>query len=466
MPAVRLDPCWSHELLALQSAASTVEGDLKELMQLVVEHALRMVGTASGAMIDIRDLDERECRAASGTTAAYLGHRQPVAGELFRQCTEQRRAQLCVDSQKDDRVDAAFCREADIGSIILAPILYEGAVVGTLKLFGREPHSFGEDELLVAQLLAGTIVTGLAALARDDAYRALEHMGKRFQATFEQAAVGMAHVAIDGHFLLVNDRFCEVLGRSRESLLDSSYQQITHEADLEADVRHVESLLSGRSTAYTIEKRYIRSDGTAIWTNLTVSLVRDERGAPEFFVAVVEDIGRRKAAEERALHDPLTGLPNRRWLIEHFKGEFGRKPARPMVIAYLDLDGFKAVNDQYGHAAGDRCLSDVAACLERSMRAQDSICRIAGDEFVLLMPDIDRARALEIIAHFQAELADLCRHRPWSIGVSAGAVMIDGKNYPHWEDILEAADRLMYEAKRSGDGATIFRYVGETLAAA
>ena len=100
------------------------------------------------------------------------------------------------------------------------------------------------------------------------------------------------------------------------------------------------------------------------------------------------------------------------------------------------------------------------------MRPQDSICRIAGDEFVLLMPDIGRERALEIIAHFQAEIADLCRLRPWSIGVSAGAVMIDGKAYPHWEDILEAADQLMYEAKRSGDGSTIFRYVGESLAAA
>lgn len=466
MPVVRLDPSWSHELLALQSMASTIEGDLQELMQLVVERALRMVRTASGAMIDLCDLDERECRAASGSAAAYIGHRQPVTGELFRQCVERRRGQLCRDTQADDRVDADFCRRAGIGSIILAPILYEGAVVGTLKLFGRDPDSFGDEEFLVAQLLAGTVVTGLAALARDDAYRALEQMGKRFQATFEQAAVGMAHVGIDGRFLLVNDRFCEVIGRSRDDLLKSCYQHITHKADLDADLKSVQDLLAGRANAYTMEKRYIRSDESTVWTNLTVSLVRDSHGAPEFFVAVVEDIGRRKVAEERALHDPLTGLPNRRWLIEHFKGEFGRKPGRPTVIAYLDLDGFKAVNDRYGHAEGDRCLSDVAACLERSMRPQDSICRIAGDEFVLLMPDIGRERALEIIAHFQAEIADLCRLRPWSIGVSAGAVMIDGKNYPHWEDILEAADQLMYEAKRSGDGATIFRYVGETLAAA
>lgn len=466
MPDVRLDPSWSHELLALQSMASTIESDLEELMQLVVERALRMVRTASGAMIDLCDLDERECRAASGSAAAYLGYRQPVTGDLFRECIDGRRGQLCRDTQADRRVDADFCRKAGIGSIVLAPILYEGSAVGTLKLFGHEANCFGDEEFLVAQLLAGTIVTGLAALERDDAYRALEHMGKRFRATFEQAAVGMAHVGMDGRFLLVNDKFCEVIGHSRAMLLDSSYQQITHEADLEADVRHVERLLSGRSASYTLEKRYIRSDGSAVWTNLTVSLVRDENGKPEFFVAVVEDIGRRKAAEQRALHDPLTGLPNRRWLIEHFKGEFGRKPARSTVIAYLDLDGFKAVNDRYGHAEGDRCLSDVATCLERSMRSQDSICRIAGDEFVLLMPDIDRERALEIIAHFQAEIADLCRLRPWSIGVSAGAVMIDGKAYPHWEDILEAADKLMYEAKRSGQGNTLFRYVDETLAAA
>lgn len=123
-----------------------------------------------------------------------------------------------------------------------------------------------------------------------------------FKATFEQAAVGMAHVARDGTFLRVNQRLCDLLGRDRTTLLGLTFQAITHPDDLDADLAQRDALLEGRIATYTMEKRYLCQDGSAVWANLTGSLVRDAAGAPDYFIAVIEDISARKAAEA-ALHE-------------------------------------------------------------------------------------------------------------------------------------------------------------------
>ncbi|MCF8032328.1 MAG: PAS domain S-box protein [Desulfarculaceae bacterium] len=119
-----------------------------------------------------------------------------------------------------------------------------------------------------------------------------------FQSTFEQAAVGIAHVAPDGTWLRVNSRLCSILGYSREEILGDAFQSITHPDDLEADLSLVQELLDGETDSYSLEKRYIKKDQSIVWINLTVSLVRDQNGEPDFFISVVEDIDRRKRAEE------------------------------------------------------------------------------------------------------------------------------------------------------------------------
>lgn len=128
----------------------------------------------------------------------------------------------------------------------------------------------------------------------DDALRESEAC---FRACFDQAAVGMAHVAPDGRWLRVNRQLCETLGYPAEELLALTFQDLTHPDDLQADLNRVRQVLSGELSRYALEKRYRRKDGSFIWTNLIVSLIRDEEGAPKFFVSVVEDISRAKAAE-------------------------------------------------------------------------------------------------------------------------------------------------------------------------
>ncbi|QLA14986.1 ATP-binding protein [Desulfolutivibrio sulfoxidireducens] len=119
----------------------------------------------------------------------------------------------------------------------------------------------------------------------------------RFTATFEQAAVGIAHVAPDGRWLRVNRKLCAMLGFSAEELRQLDFQRVTHPDDLEADLGYMARMLAGEIDTYSMEKRYLRSDGHPIWVTLTTSLVRDAKGRPDYFIAVAEDIDRRKETE-------------------------------------------------------------------------------------------------------------------------------------------------------------------------
>ncbi|TVR67953.1 MAG: PAS domain S-box protein [Candidatus Competibacteraceae bacterium] len=122
---------------------------------------------------------------------------------------------------------------------------------------------------------------------------------RRFRGTFEQAAVGIAHVAPDGRWLRVNDRLCAIVGYGRLEMLQKTFQDITHPDDLDKDRQLQEQILTGRIHTYSVEKRYLRKDGAIVWVDLTLSLMRDTHGRPEYFIAVVYDITDRKLAEQR-----------------------------------------------------------------------------------------------------------------------------------------------------------------------
>ncbi|MEC4986517.1 MAG: PAS domain S-box protein, partial [Oscillatoria sp. PMC 1076.18] len=127
--------------------------------------------------------------------------------------------------------------------------------------------------------------------------KALRESEERFRATFEQAAVGIAHADTSGKFFWVNEKFCEIAGYTPAELSELNFQQITHPDDLETDIKNVRRLLKGEIATFTHEKRYLRKDETIVWVNLTVSMVREDRGKPKYFVGVIEDISDRKLAE-------------------------------------------------------------------------------------------------------------------------------------------------------------------------
>ena len=133
---------------------------------------------------------------------------------------------------------------------------------------------------------------------RKRAEEALRESEERFRATFEQAAVGISHNSLDGRWLRVNQRLCDIVGYSREELLEKTFQDITHPDDLDADLEKVHQLLAGKIETYSMQKRYLKKGGSIAWINLTVSLVREPSGEAKYFIAVIEDITERKQAGE------------------------------------------------------------------------------------------------------------------------------------------------------------------------
>ena len=279
----------------------------------------------------------------------------------------------------------------------------------------------------------------------------------RLEAAFVNAPIGMAVLEMDGTFIHVNPAMCDLTGYPREELVGLTVEDIARADDYDEQVSLMRRLLAGEMESYTLEKRYTRRSGEAIWVMLAVSLVRDDDGNATNLIAQAADISARKQVEADLRHeaglDHLTELANRRQLVRAIDNqivraaEFGDSAA----LLVMDLDGFKAVNDRHGHETGDRVLRFFAAELRREVRVNDLCARLGGDEFVVLMEGVDPERAPGIAAqltgHFEEVVFD-----PEGLAIpcaiSVGWATIDGDGDSP-DAVLGRADRSMYEAKRA-----------------
>lgn len=437
------------ELLAIQKAIASVSDNRAQVLQAVVDGALRLFPYAHGAIIEMRAEDRLVYAAMSGRNDHLVGVSIPIEGSLSGKCIRTGKGFICRDSEADKRINLEICRRVGLRSAVMVPLPLQNEQVGVLKIYSSEVGAFDHADLLLSELLVSPIAFGLASAAQAASARAHDEISRRFEATFHQAAVGIAHVAVDGRFMMANDRFCEIAGHSRDALIAGGFQQITHPEDIDADLAKVALLINGAIDRYSMEKRYMREDGTTTWVNLTVSVVRNDDGEASFFVAVVEDISRRKRAERVASLDMLTGLPNRMAMFEELKLMLADRTDGKMVsVAFLDLDTFKQVNDRLGHTAGDRCLVTISRALQSSLRESDVLYRIAGDEFVLLSPDISSEELHMLLSRLERAIEQISRANGWGVGLSMGAVLVQPGGVIDPQVVLDAADQLMYRVKR------------------
>jgi PAS domain S-box-containing protein len=198
----------------------------------------------------------------------------------------------------------------------------------------------------------------------EEALRASE---SRFRATFESAAVGMAHVAPDGALLRVNRRLCEIVGYPAEELQTKKFQDITHPDDLDSDLVQVRRILSGEIESYGLEKRYLRKDGAAVWIHLTVGCVRDADSRVEYFIVAVQDISARKHAEEELRQSEA----RYRTLHESLRDAFVQVSMDGRIIEYNAL-----YRQMLGYAPGElRALKYQELTPERWHAFEDAIVR-------------------------------------------------------------------------------------------
>ncbi|MFJ9724022.1 putative bifunctional diguanylate cyclase/phosphodiesterase [Streptomyces sp. NPDC101209] len=312
-------------------------------------------------------------------------------------------------------------------------------------------------ELRERTLAEQEAISAAALKAQGVVAQALHATEARFRAVFEGAAIGIGMADLDGNILQVNGALLRMFGIPEDSLRTRNVKEWTHPEDAPQTWTLYEELVRGEREHYHLEKAFYRPDGTVLWTNLTVSLLRDADGEPQYQLALMEDTTERRLLNLRlryeATHDALTGLPNRTFFFERLEKALGAGSGQRFGLCYLDLDGFKTVNDSLGHAAGDRLLVEVADRLQSCATAPgEMVARLGGDEFVALTTGPDTQREVDDLATriMSALLAPISIDGReltvrGSIGIVEGPA---GERSP--AEVLRSADITMYRAKSAG----------------
>lgn len=288
----------------------------------------------------------------------------------------------------------------------------------------------------------------------------------RFRQVFEQSPIGLCLVEPEGTFSHVNAAFEKITGYTAEELYEMNFRDITFQDDLDLDLKLSSAMFEGRTDGFEMEKRYVRKDGEIVWIYLTSRMLKNADGKTNQALSMVEDITERhelgRQLQHLADHDPLTGLFNRRRFEDELCEaiEDGRG-GKGIAILNIDLDNFKFINDTYGHSVGDQLIIRTAELLKKRLRGTDTLARQGGDEFVVVLRDIDREGALRIARELTALVAsdvrvdgpDYSARVTASIGVAFAAPDQDIGE----EKLMIHADVAMYEVKDSGrNGARLF----------
>ncbi|MEV7504390.1 diguanylate cyclase CdgB [Streptomyces sp. NPDC093018] len=376
---------------------------------------------------------------------------------------------------------------------------------------GRLPGAWGREALQMYAFQAAIAISN--ARLRSNMQRALVRLEREQQAlraseesfrqAFEYAPSGMAIAEMGGEqhgrILRTNDALCRLLGRPASAMRRYSFSDLVHPEDIGTLLRT--SAEGGRA-----ELRLGRRDGSYVWVSLRNSVVADAADGPRFLLTHVEDIEERKRRElqlaHRASHDSLTGLPNSAELrsrlaarlcrrpahaLESLDAAYGHHPAfdgpsghgfdfapgaesydgydhhvhtvapegeqddgtKGLAVLFCDLDGFKSINDRFGHNAGDAVLIEVARRLSQGVRDGDTVARLGGDEFVILADGLGRADAEDLAVRLRNEIIQPIRAEGRAVRVGASF----GIGWAHCgmtaDEVLKSADERMYVEKRS-----------------
>ena len=300
--------------------------------------------------------------------------------------------------------------------------------------------------------VAGTMMDDTERVTADHVQHAAE---TQFKIGFEQAAIGAVIADLDGVPTRVNPAVCALLDRSEDDLVGHRWTDYTHPDELPLGQLALARIAAGHDT-YEDERRYLRPDGTVVWASVHVTLVRDESCAPQYLFTQLQDITTRKVMEDalahQALHDTLTGLPNRALLTDRLVHSLAgaRRRGTQVGVMFLDIDRFKVVNDSLGHTMGDDLLRVAAERIAAAIRPGDTVARLGGDEFVIVADDVSVTATEQIAERVLEALGHPIGDQDTSVTASIGIAMADEGATP--ETLLRDSDAAMYRAKERGRG--------------
>ncbi len=281
-----------------------------------------------------------------------------------------------------------------------------------------------------------------------------------FETFFDQARVGLALADLSGRFVRVNQAYADLLGRAPEDLVGRSVSGVLHPDDQPAADERLDAVVQGRRPALQVEERTLTPYGEALWVLHGVSAVPGGDGRPAWLALSAQDITERRQVEndlraltetltEAAVRDPLTGLANRTLLEERLRAVLARdaRTGQSTAVLFLDLDGFKQVNDEHGHATGDQVLRAVARRLSAAVRPSDTVARLGGDEFVVLLEGADSRTIHLLVERLHEVVGQPVGQLGLRVGVSIGVAFSTQGDLPPTR-LLSEADRAMYLDKK------------------
>lgn len=303
----------------------------------------------------------------------------------------------------------------------------------------------------------GGLVTAVVDIT--DHAVALRRLGSseaRFRALAQSSPIGIFVGDTGAGCSFANEWLARILDRTPERCLGYGWVDAVHPEDREWVLDTFRSEAE-KASGVDLYYRVVAQDGSVRHVATRLAEFASTDGAAEW-IGTVEDITERRQSEEelarQALHDSLTGLPNRALLADRLERalEQARRPESSVGVLFVDLDGFKAVNDTHGHAAGDAVLTEAAARLRRTVRPSDTVARLSGDEFVVVCDSLHSPAQADIVrARVQDSLEqpyDLDGVR-LSVTASVGVAVADPGDERNPDELLAAADAAMYHAKRS-----------------
>ncbi len=356
-----------------------------------------------------------------------------------------------------------------------AQVLFSGALVTALTVFGGGPFAAraGDDPTVAAAMiqffvLMTWVVTMTLAMASAEQGAALERLRaseQLFRGGFSDAMTGMVLLSprADGDLEItnLNQTAAEVLGTSTSEVLGRPLSTLLTPGSWSRVAQGAATVLGDGGAGWHQELQLRRPAGGVRWVELAMSQVEGIPGEHRVITAQIHDVSERRDLAERmkqlALHDGLTGLANRLQLRDRLDAAL-RAPSGPgspgVGLMFVDLDGFKRINDDHGHATGDGVLIEVARRLTAAVRERDLCARIGGDEFVVLCPDLDLAALQAVVGRVSRvfDEAVVVNGVGYHVGASVGVVT--GEYGSHADEMLRRADEAMYAAKVSGTRVT------------
>lgn len=389
-------------------------------------------------------------------------YRASPDGQDFFISAVNRAAERIENMRREDMVGKnaldIFPGIADFGLLDALRRVWKGGMPEQFPVaFYQDKRISGWRENYVYKLPSGEVVAIYDDVTeKQQAEQVLRWSEERFRTMFEMSPLGMSCNAMDGRFIEANSALLAMLGYSTEELNNLSYWDITPRDYEEQEAQQLETLMQfSRYGPY--EKEYVNRDGHRFPVRLNGVLITASDGK-QFIWSIVENITEKKKSDEliwrQANFDTLTGLPNRRMFRDRLEQEIKKvhRAELPMALMFIDLDKFKEVNDTLGHDMGDLLLVEAARRIVGCVRESDTVARMGGDEFTVILSELEDTSSIERIAQgIIGRLAEPFRLGADKVFISASiGITLYPNDATVIESLLKNADQAMYAAKTQG----------------